>query len=106
MVALAMVLTGGAVASTRAMLVLWGSAGAAVTAALVVLTGGPASLGWIAIGYALGAAVLAEPPYLPLLLLAVAFMPLLPRPRGSLAIGLGLAAVSAVIFRLLLPRLL
>jgi hypothetical protein len=106
MVALAMTLTGGAAASPRAMLILWGSAAAAVTAALVVLTGGPASLGWMALGYVLAAALAQDPPYLVLILLAVAYMPLLGRPRGSLALGLALAAVSAVILRIVLLRLL
>lgn len=106
MVALAMTLTGGTVGTPLAVLVLWGSAAAAVTAALVVLTGGPAPLGWMALGYVLAAALAPDPPYLVLVLLAVAYMPLLDRPRGSLALGLALAVVSAVILRTVLLRLL
>lgn len=106
MVALAMTLTGGTLGSPRGALVLWGSAAAAVTAALVVLTRGPAWLGWVAVGYVLAAAVTTDPPYVALVLLAVAYMPLLERPRGSLAVGIGLAAASAAVLRMALIRLL
>jgi hypothetical protein len=101
MVAIAFQLTGGSFARARADLVIWGSAAAAVVAAIVVLANGPAAIGWIAVGYVLFAAFFAEPPALLLVLLAVAFMPLLPRPRGSLLAGIGLAVVAAVLIRVI-----
>ncbi len=99
MVALAFTVTDGSFASSVANAQIWGSAAAAVTAALVVLTSGPAALGWIAVGYVLSAAFWRASPVLVLVLLAVAFMPILPRPRSSLGTGLLLAVVSAVAFR-------
>ena len=97
MVALAVVLTGGSLPTPGAALVIWGSAGAAVVAAVVVLAGGPSALGWIAIGYVLFAAQqAADRLSLLLLFLALAFVPLLPRPRRSLALGLGVTIVTAV----------
>ncbi len=104
MVALAFTVTGGSFGDVAADTQLWGSAAAAVTAAIVVLTNGPAALGWIAVGYILFAAFLRQPPALVLLLLAAAYMPILPRPRGSLLAALGLAAVSAAIFRVVVVR--
>ncbi len=105
MVALAFAVTGGSFADARANTQIWGSAAAAVTAAIVVLTHGPAGLGWIAIGYVLAAAFLRDPPALVLVLLALAYVPILPRPQGSLLTGMGLAVVSAVIFRIVVVRL-
>lgn len=97
MVAVAFTLTGGSFADRDANVVIWGSAGAAVVAALVVLTNGPAVLGWAAIGYVLFAALLATSRPVPLLLLlALAYMPILERPRRSLPVGLSIAAVTAL----------
>lgn len=76
-------------------LILWGSAAAAALAAFVVSTNGPAILGWIAIGYILFAGLLIAGPELVLIALAFALMPVLQRPRGSLALGISVAAVSA-----------
>ena len=76
-------------------LILWGSAAAAAIAAFVVSTNGPAVLGWIAIGYILFAGLLITGPELVLVALAVALMPVVQRPRGSLAIGIVVAALSA-----------
>ena len=76
-------------------LILWGSAAAAAFAAFVVSTNGPAVLGWIAIGYILCAGLLIAGPELILVALAVALMPVVQRPRGSLAIGISVAALSA-----------
>ena len=76
-------------------LILWGSAAAAAITAFVVSTNGPALLGWIAIGYILFAGLLIAGPELVLIALAVALMPVLQRPRGSLALGISTAAVSA-----------
>ncbi len=105
MVALAFTLTGGSFADAGANTQIWGSAAAAVTAATVVLTNGPAGLGWIAIGYVLAAAFLREPPALVLILLALAYVPILARPRGSLLSGIGIAVIAAVVFRVVAPRL-
>lgn len=105
MVALAFTVTGGSFADAGANTQIWGSAAAAVTAAIVVLTNGPAGLGWIALGYVLFAAFLREPPALVLILLAVAYVPILPRPWGSLLSGIGVAALAAVVFRVAVPRL-
>lgn len=97
MVAAAFTITRGSFDDPAANVVIWGSAAAAVLAGLVVLTGGPAPLGWAAVGYVLFAAVLATVRPVPLLLLlAVAYMPILDRPRGSLAAGLAIAAGIAV----------
>lgn len=76
-------------------LILWGSAAAAALAAFVVSMNGPAILGWIAIGYILFAGLLIAGPELVLIALAVALMPVVQRPRGSLALGISTAAVSA-----------
>lgn len=98
MIAVAFALTGGSLADPAADVVMWGSAVAAVVATLVVLSRGPASLGWIAIGYVLFAALVAIDRPVPLLLmLAVAYMPILQRPRRSLAVGLGIAVGTAVV---------
>ena len=109
MVAAAYTLTGGSFAHASANVVLWGSAAAAVVAALVVLVNGPALIGWLAVGYVLFAALLAPSgPTPPLALLAVAYMPILQRPRGSLGLGIALAVLTAVSIgtafgRLMLP---
>ena len=76
-------------------LILWGSAAAAAIAAFVVSTNGPAMLGWIAIGYILFAGLLIAGPELVLIALAFALMPVVQRPRGSLALGIAVAALSA-----------
>jgi hypothetical protein len=76
-------------------LILWGSAAAAAVTAFVVSTNGPATLGWIAIGYILFAGLLIAGPELVLIALALALMPVLQRPRGSLAIGIAIATLSS-----------
>ena len=76
-------------------LILWGSAAAAALAAFVVSTNGPAALGWIAIGYILFAGILLAGPELVLITLAFALMPVVQRPRGSLALGISIAVVAA-----------
>ncbi len=76
-------------------LILWGSAAAAAIAAFVVSSNGPAALGWIAIGYVLFAGLLIAGPELVLIALALALMPVVQRPRGSLALGIAVAALSA-----------
>lgn len=87
--------------------VVWGPATAAVIAALVVLTDAAAPLGWMAIGYLVFAWSLGSPaPLIPplLLLLALAFLPLLPRPGRSLPLGLLIATVTAVALILAFDR--
>jgi hypothetical protein len=102
MVAAAYTLTRGSLADPAANLVLWGSAAAAVVAALVVLSNGPAVIGWAAIGYVVFAALLATSRPVPLLLLlGVAYMPVLQRPRGSLVAGLAIAFLTAAVLAVL-----
>jgi hypothetical protein len=88
-------------------LVLWGSAAASSITAFVVATNGPGAIAWIAIGYVLFAALLVlERPELLLIALAVALMPVVPRPRGSLALGLVIAVVAAFAWRIAILVLL
>jgi hypothetical protein len=88
-------------------LMLWGSAAAAAVAAFVVATNGPGVLGWIAIGYILFAAILlTDAPQLLLVALAIALMPVVQRPRNSLAIGIVTATLSAFAWRFAIELLL
>jgi hypothetical protein len=87
-------------------LILWGSAAAAAIAAFVVSTSGPAVVGWLAIGYILCAGVLIAGPELILIALALALMPVVQRPRGSLAMGIAVATGSAFIWLFLVMLLL
>ena len=81
-------------------LMLWGSAAAAAIAAFVVAMNGPALVGWIVIGCILFAGLLLSPePQLLLIALAVALMPVVQRPRGSLALGIAVAAIAAFAWR-------
>lgn len=98
--------TGGSFGRIETDVLLWGSAVAASFAAFVVATSGPGLLAWIAVGYILFAGVLVtEQPELILLALAVAFMPVVPRPRGSLALGIVVAVVAAFGWRLVVAAL-
>ena len=88
-------------------LMLWGSAAAAAVAAFVVATNGPGALGWIAIGYILFAGILlTDAPQLLLVALAIALMPVVQRPRNSLAIGIVVATLSAFAWRVVIELLL
>ena len=88
-------------------LVMWGSAAAAAVAAVVVATRGAASLAWLAIGYILCAGLLVlETPQLIVTSLAFALMPVVPRPRESLALGLTIASATALAVRAGLPYLI
>jgi len=88
-------------------LMLWGSAAAAAVAAFVVATNGPGVLGWIAIGYILFAGILLTyAPQLLLIALAIALMPVVQRPRNSLAIGIVTATLSAFAWRVAIELLL
>lgn len=98
MIALAFTVSGGSFADVDTDVVVWASAAAAIVAALVVLSARAPVLGWSAVGYIVFAAFLAAVRPIALLgLLALAFMPLLPRVRGSLLVGLGISAVTAVV---------
>jgi hypothetical protein len=106
MAALAYTLTGG-FGHLLPDLVLWGSAAAAAVCAFVVATNAPAVVGWIAIGYILFAGVLIpESPQLVLIALAIALMPVMQRPRNSLALGIAIATVSAFAWRVVIELLL
>jgi len=88
-------------------LMLWGSAAAAAVAAFVVATNGPGVIGWIAIGYILFAGILlTDAPQLLLIALAIALMPVVQRPRNSLAIGIVTATLSAFAWRVAIELLL
>lgn len=88
-------------------LMLWGSAAAAAVAAFVVATNGPAVLGWVAIGYILFAGLLlTDAPQLLLVALALALMPVVQRPRNSLAFGIVVATLSAFVWRIAIELLL
>lgn len=81
-------------------LVLWGSVVAAAVCAVVVLVDGVATVAWAAIGYVLFGALLTNgSPNWPLLALALALMPLVPRPNRSLGLGLLIATVAALVAR-------
>ena len=95
--------TGGTFGLTPAHLVLWGAVAAAAVCALVVLTEGAGAIAWAAIGYVLFGAVLTDgSPHWTLTALAIALMPLVPRPRASLALGLAIAFGTALISRTLI----
>lgn len=101
MVAAAYTLTERFPGSFEDLAFMWLSAGAAVVVTLVVLGGLPAAIGWVALGYILFAAVAsvrAQTPQILLILLFAAYVPMLDRPRGSLAIGLAISVVSALAF--------
>ncbi|HUQ17639.1 MAG TPA: hypothetical protein VM070_07620 [Candidatus Saccharimonadales bacterium] len=98
--------TGGSFGRLDTDVLLWGSAVAASFAAFVVATNGPGLLAWTAIGYILFAAVfVTERPELILVALAVALMPVAPRPRGSLGLGLIVALVAAFAWRFVVAAL-
>ena len=88
-------------------LLLWGSAAAAAIAAFVVATNAPAFIGWAAIGYVVFAGVLlTDVPQLLLIALAIALMPVMQRPRGSLALGIAIATIAAFAWRFVVELLL
>ena len=68
---------------------------------------GPAVVAWVAIGYILFAGLLlAIEPQVILIALAFALMPVVQRPRGSLALGIAVAAISAFAWRVAIAILL
>lgn len=98
--------TGGSFGISAAEIILWGAVAAAALCALVILTEGAAAIAWAAIGYVLFGALLTNgSPHWTLAALALALMPLVPRPRGSLAWGLAIAVVTALIARTLVGLL-
>ncbi len=106
MIAAAYTQTGARLDVAAAHLAVWGAAIAAAVCAGVVLAGGPAVLAWASIGYILFDGLLADdgPHWVPAAL-AVALMPLVPRPRGSFAAGLAITAAVAIGTRLALTAL-
>ena len=73
----------------------------------VVFSDGSSLVAWAAIGYILfGGLLTGGSPHWPLLALAVALMALVPRPRGSLWNGIGVAFVVAIGARLVIGALL
>ena len=95
--ALAWTESGGRFAATFNEYVLWGSVLAAAICATVILAEGLATLAWVGIGYILfGGLLTPRSPHIGFVLLAVALAPMVPRPHGSLALGVGIAAVSAI----------
>ncbi|MDQ2953044.1 MAG: hypothetical protein M3R54_12375 [Chloroflexota bacterium] len=97
--------TSGRFVLSPAYVILWGSAVAAALCALVIFIEGSALLAWAAIGFILFGAVLTGTPQWPLVALAAALIPLVPRPRGSLWTGLSVAIVVAFGARLILEAL-
>lgn len=98
--------TGGRFGISAAELILWGAVVAAAVCAVIVLLDGPAPVAWAGIGYVLFGALLTNgSPHWPLAALALALMPLVPRPNRSLALGLGIAFVSMLIARTLIGLL-
>ncbi|HUG06152.1 MAG TPA: hypothetical protein VMQ78_06415, partial [Candidatus Limnocylindria bacterium] len=98
--------TGGSFGTSTAELILWGAVTAAAVCALVVMLDGAALVAWAAIGYVLfGALLTSGGPHWTLAALALALMPLVPRPNGSLALGLAVAVATALIARTLIGPL-
>jgi hypothetical protein len=98
--------TAGSFELSAAALVLWGAVVAAAVCAVVVLQSGASTIAWAAIGYVLFGALLTDGgPHWPLVALAIALMPLVPRPRGSLGLGLLIASVAALVARTLIGLL-
>jgi hypothetical protein len=92
--------TGGRFAATFSEYVLWGSVLAAAICALVILVDSLAALAWIGIGYILFGGLLTQgSPHFGFVLLALALAPMVPRPGGSLSLGIAIAAVSALVSR-------
>lgn len=92
--------TSGRFAATFSEYVLWGSVLAAAICAIVILKEGLAPLAWVGIGYILFGGLLTQgSPHFGFVLLAVALAPMVPRPRGSLVLGIGIAAVTALVTR-------
>ena len=95
--ALAYDTTSGRFAATATEWVLWGAVLAAAICTLVIVLDSAAALAWAAIGYVLFGGLLTRgSPHFGFILLALALAPMVPRPRDSLTLGLGIAAVAAV----------
>lgn len=92
--------TGGRFAATFSEYVLWGAVLAAAICAIVIVVETLAPLAWIGIGYILFGGLLTQgSPHYGFVLLAIALAPMVPRPRGSLGVGIAIAAVSALVSR-------
>jgi hypothetical protein len=98
--------TGGSFGLSAAELVLWGAVAAAAVCAVIVLIDGWAAIAWAGIGYVLFGALLTNgSPHWPLAALALALMPLVPRPNRSLLLGVAIALLAAVVARTLIGML-
>jgi hypothetical protein len=98
--------TGGSFGISALELALWGAVVAAAVCAAVVLLDGAAWIAWAGIGYVLFGALPSDgSPHWPLAALALALMPLVPRPRRSLALGLAIAFAAAVMARVVVGLL-
>ncbi|HYV22052.1 MAG TPA: hypothetical protein VEN31_05315 [Candidatus Bathyarchaeia archaeon] len=92
--------TGGRFAATFSEYILWGSVLAAAICTIVILVENLATVAWIGIGYILFGGLLTQgSPHYGFVLLALALAPMVPRPRGSLSLGIAIAAVSALVSR-------
>ena len=98
--------TGGRFIVSPPHLILWGSAVAAALCAIVVYVGGSSLVAWAAIGYILFGGLLTGVTQWPLVALAAALMPLVPKPRGSFWTGLTVAVAVALVTRLLVSAVL
>ena len=98
--------TGGSFVVSPEHLILWGSAVAAAICAIVVFVEGSSIVAWAAIGYIGFGALLTGVPEWPLVALAAALMPLVPRPRGSFLYGIAVAISVAFATRLAVGALL
>src|SRR3954465_1964747 len=98
--------TGGEFAVSPAHLILWGSSVAAAVCAVVVYVNGSWVVAWAALGYILFGALLTGVTQWPLVALAAALMPLVPRPRGSIFTGLAIAIAVALGTRVLIAAVL
>src|SRR5947209_16524165 len=98
--ALAYDASGGRFAATATEWVLWGAVLAAAICTLVIVLDSAAAVAWAAIGYVLFGGLLTRgSPHFGFILLALALAPMVPRPRGSLTLGIAIAAVSAFVSR-------
>ena len=95
--------TGGRLVSTAfGENALWGAVLAAAVCTVIIGLDRWAAIAWIAIGYIFFDGLLTpRSPHFGFILLGLAFIPMVPRPRESLTYGIGIAAAAAIATRLL-----
>jgi hypothetical protein len=94
--------TGGRIGATFGESALWGAVLAAAICTLIIALDRWAEIAWIAIGYVFfGGLLTPNSPHFGLVLLGLALVPMVPRPRESLTFGIGIAAAAAIAMRLL-----